>query len=293
MERDDELRAACFLALDALRAQFGDELSYADVLSRRFVFDGREIPFLTRMRGIYRSREQRGPAALSLNTSYESPYNDEITEDGFLYAYQAGSLDNADNRWLEAAHELQVPLVYFWGGFRPGWYRPIYPCYVDEIFPAERRVLLTPGDRSGIAAAPLINPIERRYAVRQTKVRLHQERFRGAVLLAYRDQCSICRLKEIGLLDAAHITADAAPAGRPLISNGLSLCSIHHRAFDQRLVGVSPDYKVRVSRRLLEEEDGPMLDVLKAFDRESLHLPARKADRPDRNRLAARFEGFE
>ena len=71
------------------------------------------------------------------------------------------------------------------------------------------------------------------------------------------------------------------------------MCSIHHRAFDQSLVGVSPDYKVRVSQRLLEEEDGPMLDVLKGFDRHAIHLPARRGQYPDRERLAARFEGFE
>jgi hypothetical protein len=50
----------------------------------------------------------------------------------------------------------------------------------------------------------------------------------------------------------------------PTVSNGLSLCVIHHRAFDQKLVGVSPEYVVHVSRRLLEDEDGPMLDLLKA-----------------------------
>jgi putative restriction endonuclease len=71
------------------------------------------------------------------------------------------------------------------------------------------------------------------------------------------------------------------------------MCTIHHRAFDQRLVGVSPDYEVHVSRRLLEEDDGPMLEVLKGFDRQAIHLPSRQANRPDRERLAVRFEGFE
>jgi len=93
MERDDELRAACFLALDALRAQFGEDLPYRGVLDRGFVFDGQPVPFLTRMRGIYRARIQRGPAALSVNTSFRSPYNDEVTTDGFLYAFRSGSLD--------------------------------------------------------------------------------------------------------------------------------------------------------------------------------------------------------
>jgi putative restriction endonuclease len=71
------------------------------------------------------------------------------------------------------------------------------------------------------------------------------------------------------------------------------MCTIHHRAFDQNLVGVSPDYEVRVSRRLLRDNDGPMLDVLKGFHGTELHVPAKVSQRPDRNRLALRFERFE
>jgi putative restriction endonuclease len=70
------------------------------------------------------------------------------------------------------------------------------------------------------------------------------------------------------------------------------LCSIHHRAFDQSLVGISPDYTVHVSRRLLEDEDGPMLDLLKVFHEVPMHLPPRKRDLPDRERLEQRFGRF-
>jgi len=136
------------------------------------------------------------------------------------------------------------------------------------------------------------DPIERRYVVREVKTRMHQARFRGRVLPAYRDRCAMCRLKEIRLLDAAHIVADAHAAGEPSITNGLALCSIHHRAFDQHLVGVSPDYDVRVSRRLMDEEDGPMLDLLKGFDGATIYVPGTRRLRPDRERLAERFESF-
>ena len=77
------------------------------------------------------------------------------------------------------------------------------------------------------------------------------------------------------------------------MENGLSLCSIHHRAFDQNLVGVSPDYIVHVSSRLREEEDGPMLDLLKDFHEVPLLVPSRRADRPSRERLDARFTEFQ
>src|SRR5439155_19064943 len=125
---------------------------------------------------------------------------------------------------------------------------------------AAKRVLVAPGAMVG----PLDerervlpeDPIERRYAVRVTRVRIHQARFRGRVVPAYREQCAICRLKEVRLLDAAHIVGDVEDEGEPLVSNGLALCSIHHRAFDHDLVGISPDYEVRVSERLLYDEDG-------------------------------------
>jgi len=296
VERDEDVRASCFARLAVLQAEQGDELPYVGALDAGFPFRGRRVPFLNYQKGIYRAAAQRGPAALSIQTSARSPYADEETDDGFFYDYRAGSIDQPDNRALRAAAQLGVPLVYF-VATRQGAYRPLFPYFVTEDFPAARRVRLSPGklvgDPEEPEPVPVTDQLERNYIVRETKVRLHQARFRGAVLVVYRDQCTICRLKEIRLLDAAHIEADTAPTGMPVVTNGLSLCTIHHRAFDQRLVGISPDYEVRVSNRLLEEDDGPMLDLLKGFDRQPIQLPARHVHYPDRGRLAARFEGFE
>jgi putative restriction endonuclease len=291
VERDDGLRAACFLALDALRAQLGDELPYRGALDRGFASaEAPRVPFLSHMKGIYRAAVQRGPAALSVLTSAKSPYEDEETESGFLYDYRAGVAGEADNRALRAAHELQVPLVYF-VGTRPGWYRPLYPCWVGEDYPLERRVLLTVGVMDPGPVVPE-DDLVRRVTFREAKVRLDQARFRARVLPAYRERCTICSLKETRLLDAAHIVPFAHAAATESVSNGLSLCSIHHRAFDQHLVGVSPDYEVHVSRRLLEDDDGPMLDLLKGYHRRPIELPRRPAARPDRERLADRFDAF-
>ena len=295
VERDDDVRASCFAALDVLCATFGEVVPYVDGLRRGFAFRGTRIPFLSPQKGIYRAAAQRGPAALSINTSSNSPYDDQPVEDGFRYAYRAGSIDQPDNRALRAAYALQVPLVYF-VATRPGWYRPIYPSFVLSDDPVARSVVVAPGRRIGpldeLEPVPIEEPLERRYAVREARVRLHQARFRGRVVAAYRDSCAICRLNELRLLDAAHIVGDTELTGEPVISNGLSLCSIHHRAFDQDLVGISPDYEVHVSRRLLDDEDGPMLELLKTFHGGLLVLPIRAAWRPDRDQLAARFERF-
>ena len=281
--------------LSLLVAEFGEDVPYAGALANGFPFRGSRVPFLNYQKGIHRAAVQKGPAALSIQTSSKSPYDDEIIADGFLYAYRAGDVDQPDNRALRAAHELQVPLVYFIGT-RPGWYKPVFPCFVREDNPARRMVLVTPGVLSGPVdepdPVPLEDPLERRYAVRETRVRLHQARFRGRVVPAYSSQCAICTLKELRLLDAAHILADVEEHGEPAVQNGLSLCAIHHRAFDQNLVGVSADYMVHVSRRLLEDDDGPMLDLLKDSHEVPLHVPTRATDRPDRERLDARFARF-
>jgi hypothetical protein len=59
------------------------------------------------------------------------------------------------------------------------------------------------------------------------------------------------------------------------VRNGLAFCAIHHRAFDQDLVGVSPNYQVRV-----------------ASTAALIELPRSTASRPDRELLAERFARF-
>lgn len=292
MDPDALLRAACFLALDALRATHGDELPSKGAIDQGFAFDRRRAAFMNPQKGIHRSREQRGSAALSVMTSASNPYGDGDTDDGFAYAYRAGDPAQPDNRALREAAASQVPIVYFFGT-RPGAYQPIYPCYVHADDPVERRVFLSPGTTTASGErSPIVDAIERRYAVRDARVRLHQARFRGLVLNAYRDRCAICRLRESRLLDASHIVADREPEGVAAVRNGLALCTIHHRAYDHDLVGVSPDYRVQVARRLLDDDDGPMLDLLKRAHGVSIELPAAHGQRPDRELLAVRYERF-
>jgi putative restriction endonuclease len=292
---DEALRAACFASLDVLRAAHGDDIPYRGGLDAGFAFRGGRVPFLSPQKGIFRAAAQEGPAALSINTSLKGPYEDEQTADGISYAYRAGPADQPDNRALRAAFAEKAPLVYF-QSTRPGFYAPLYPVYVVADDPIEGRVLVSPGRMVGPLderePAPVEDLLERRYIVREARARLHQRRFRGGVLFAYSSRCAICSLKETRLLDAAHIAGDLEEHGDPIVRNGLSLCSIHHRAFDENLVGISPDYFVHVSERLLEDEDGPMLELLKTFHTRMIELPSRRAWRPDRERLAERFDRF-
>jgi putative restriction endonuclease len=103
----------------------------------------------------------------------------------------------------------------------------------------------------------------------------------------------MCRLKHRELLDAAHIIPDLDEAGEPRVTNGLALCKLHHAAFDQLFIGVTPDYMVLVREDILEEDDGPMLEHgLQELHLKKLFLPKRIEDRPDREALEWRYEKF-
>jgi putative restriction endonuclease len=87
---------------------------------------------------------------------------------------------------------------------------------------------------------------------------------------------------------------DQYQLGQPVVSNGLPLTKIHHAAFDAHLIGVDADYRIHVSDRLLEIHDGPFLELsLKGIAGTLIQMPRRSEDRPDRDRLAVRFEQFK
>ena len=131
--------------------------------------------------------------------------------------------------------------------------------------------------------------------VSQRRVRIYANRVvREAVIMAYNGWRALPGLPEPLLLDAAHIVTDANDRlGQPVVPNGLPLSKIHHAAFDAHLIGIDPDYRLHVSERLLGQHDGLMLKALTRLDGDTIHLPNRAKDLPDRDRLAVRFECFK
>jgi putative restriction endonuclease len=81
--------------------------------------------------------------------------------------------------------------------------------------------------------------------------------------------------------------------GQPLVTNGLPLSKIHHAAFDANLIGIDPNYRIHISGMLLLMGDGPLFEHgIKAMAGRTINLPPRRADYPDRIRLAERFARF-
>jgi putative restriction endonuclease len=123
-----------------------------------------------------------------------------------------------------------------------------------------------------------------------TRTRHFQAHFRRAVLAAYRHRCGICAIGEKPVLDGAHLVADREEPGEPRVSNGLSLCALHHRAFDRDLVGITPDFAIYVFRDRLEYPDEDEGAILTRFDGDRLRLPRDENLHPDRELVDWRWQ---
>lgn len=254
-----------------------------------FPVDGQPRRLIDQSRGIWNPRELA--ATLSVVSSPDGPYEDRELPGGlFRYHYRAGSAQG-DNAKLRRAHELELPIILL-RKIGSGVYVPVLPVYVVSDDASARQVTLAV-DEQLLFLAGRDSIAERRYAERIARYRLHQAEFRGRVLRAYETRCAVCTLRHGRLLDAAHIVGDREEGGDPVVPNGLSLCKIHHAAFDTNLLGISPDYEVRIDAELLAETDGPMLQYgLQQMHGRTLTVPGRRQDRPDRDRLAARWQQF-
>ena len=276
----------------------------ADELKPGFVFEGERIPLVNPRRGIFKPRQMR--YLLSIKTVFPRTgtrvwYDDQrdvhrqIFEgnETVEYAFMKQDPEAADNRWLREAFENGIPVIYFLG-IAPGRYQAMIPAFISGWAADALKARIAFGMPEQDALAPPENALERRYALRAVKQRLHQASFREAVIAAYDGRCALSGLPEQRLLDAAHIISDKNERlGQPVVPNGLPLSKIHHAAFDAHLIGIDPDYRLHVSDRLLGQNDGPMLEALKQLNGETIHLPNRVKDRPDRDRLALRFERFK
>ena len=282
--------------------QEGPELDWSGLL-RGFEFRGEHIA-LVNERGIWKPRQLELP--LSIRTGPDNPYRDSFDPTTQLLHYRYFGTDpgHANNVGLRRVMEEQRPVIYF-HAIRRGRYLPVWPAFIVDDDPPGLTFAVAVDNpafaddqlRAGKDGTSLVaagdRELERRYTTRTTLTRIHQRVFRQRVLHAYRSHCAFCRLRQEPLLDAAHIVADKDPTGEPVVPNGLSLCKIHHAAFDKMFLGVTPKGVIHVRPDLLREKDGPMLrHGLQGLHETSIHRPRRAADHPDPDRLNRRYREF-
>lgn len=295
VEYEKALRAAAMEWLAESTSSQRDWLR-GEVL-REFEFDGQRIALMDAQRGIRKPAQAR--AALSIRTVYRPdgaarPYDDAVGPDGLLrYKWRGDDPGHAENRALRTAMEEQLPLIWFFG-VGPGDYKPIFPIYLIDEEAERHQFVVAMDEQQRDQVGGSAEEHVRRYLRVERNQRMHQGLFRSAVMRAYATRCAVCSLRHGELLDASHIVEDTHELGIASVRNGLSLCKIHHAAFDARILGIRPDLVVQIRNDLLDEIDGPMLQHgLKERHGERLMVvPSTRAERPDADLLDVAYERF-
>lgn len=247
---DHSVRMAAFRFLEEQTQLAGEDGALRrTLLERGFTYQGQRVPLLG-PQGIFKPRVLASiPLSITTVPTVEGesrPYDDAFGDDGLLrYRYRGTDPTHHENVGLRQAMQQQVPLIYF-HGIVPGLYAPEWPVYIvgDDVHELTFTVSVderTFANLGNVDADVEQTPIRRRYATRVFRQRLHQTAFRERVVRAYQYHCAICRLKRDELLEAAHIMPDSDPLGEPAVQNGVSLCRLHHAAFDKYLIGIRPD----------------------------------------------------
>lgn len=295
---DKELRTSALHGVQRLWRRHGDAVPYS-AIKEGFLYQGERIPFFSTFEGVFKPA-QLHVGALSVRSTIASRYSDErISDDEVWYDY---SPKPERNRWLRECAEHRLPLLYFLQvkSEPPVEYLVFAPVEVVEDDPARNRFRLdlSPSrlyeDEPDIyREAPVPDDIhsvfERKYGVTETRIRLFQAHFRRDVLEAYDRRCAVCSLGEGPVLDGAHIVPDSEELGEPRVSNGLSFCPLHHRAYDRDLIGVRPDFTVHVFRGRMDHPEEEHSGVITEFDGEALRIPSEKGLRPDRELVENRW----
>lgn len=316
-DRDVQMRMAAFEQVRRL----SDEHGYltAEDLKPGFSFEGERVPIHHPQQGIY--KPQTMSHLLAIKTFIPSReekirYDDQREvhnqifqgEQTVEYAFMGENPNAAQNRWLREAYEHGIPVIYFMG-FSHRRYIALFPAFIVgwNANSLKAHVAFGSADRdaygglgrytfgaAGSDAYDLPDSGERRNAFRSVRRRLHKAIFQETVISAYGGRCALSGLSDPRLLDAARIVAELSERPGELdVPNGLSLSKIHRAALGANLIGIDADYRLHVADKLHDQVDGPALEALKHLHGGALLLPKQAEDRPDRDRLAMRFEQFK
>lgn len=109
------------------------------------------------------------------------------------------------------------------------------------------------------------------------KTRVNQSFFRSAVMTSYDYKCCISGVGNPGLLEACHIVGWAEDnQNRTNPENGLCLNSLFHRAYDNYLLAITPDYEIIISDDFIEKVEEESFKIyLEEINGRQINMPTR------------------
>ena len=83
-----------------------------------------------------------------------------------------------------------------------------------------------------------------------SKIRIGQDKFRKKVLENFNHKCAICQINDDNLLEASHIVPVSNKELSGFIKNGICLCVLHHKMFDQGYFTINQSLKVILNKNI-------------------------------------------
>jgi putative restriction endonuclease len=142
-----------------------------------------------------------------------------------------------------------------------------------------------------------IQDIARKTTVVSVSKKLRDVSFRKRVLTAYSFRCAVCGI-QLRLVEAAHIIPVNHDNSTDETRNGLALCALHHKAYDQALITIGDDYSIQINRgQAAELQKQKLAEGLIKFSqdlRPIIILPPSVSDRPHAEyiRIANEIRGW-
>ena len=115
------------------------------------------------------------------------------------------------------------------------------------------------------------------------KLRVNQSFFRKSVMAAYNNTCCITGLSIPSLLVSGHIIPWSADEKNRLNPrNGIAINALHDKAFENGLITITPDYKIKISEFLKEQKDeGLSGELFSKYDGKEIILPTKFLPDPE------------
>lgn len=290
---DDAIRLAALNRVRELREMWGDSIPESE-LAKGVAYGGNVI-LLKGPQGIFKPRQLTdGPLTImsTLGSKYEDELLDEANTLRYDYAPPNREHENVGLKNLMAAGTPVILLKQVKGKPRPE-YMVVAPLYVEGFddhlrqFTLSTRADLTP--RTDNQGGLVLREIRKAYGETTVQTRLHQAYFRRDVLSVYRNRCCVCEIRVRPLLQGAHIVPDSEAASAPVVQNGLSLCSLHHAAYDRSILRIKADYTIAIEQDWIEAGDSFGRVSLSEFSGQRIAVPADAAHKPNPQFLDWRF----
>lgn len=110
---------------------------------------------------------------------------------------------------------------------------------------------------------------------RIVKTRVNQSFFRSSVLSAYNSTCCISGIKIPELLIVSHIIPWKEDIEKTSSQNGLCVNSLHDQAFNKGLISINTNYRIVISKYLLDYEKNNPTQYFTAFNKKKINHPDR------------------